>query len=263
MYISTNYFVRASDEVKAAWQAYYTNKFSGNEYLAYENLIQGFIERFKDYANGYWLDTTTLINDDGKLQDFIHMIKNTDPTAIVSANQDKNYFNINDVNILVDSDGLNDLDDTDYRIVLHEPLNAFQDFTNGHVTPISSGAPVNSWAYEEFTLPNMMNEPLINSYGKTTLKHAWFPIRALWHSPRQPLIFDVEQAYRFIKNITDADASITFATTTSQGNTAIPGHLMGDEMDIMKEINTRLQMNIPPPPEEYVRPEGASLVIAE
>lgn len=52
LYISTNYMVRASDEAQAAWLAYYTKEFAGDEYLAYEQLIQGFIERFKDYADG-------------------------------------------------------------------------------------------------------------------------------------------------------------------------------------------------------------------
>ncbi len=263
LYVSTNYFVRASEEAQAAWKVYYTTKFNGDEYLAYENLMQGFIERFKDYADGYWLDTTTLLDEDGKLQDFIHMIKQTDPTAIVSANRDKNYFNVDGVNLLVDSDGVDDIDETDYRIVLHEPLNPFQDFSNGHVTPISSGAPVNSWAYEEYTLPNMINEPLINAYGKTTLKHAWFPVRVLWHSPNQPLVFGVEQAYRFVKNVTDGNAAVTFATTTSDKNTTTPGYLMADEMLIMKEINSRLLMENPPTPQVYIRPEGASLVISD
>lgn len=264
LYISTNYLFRADDEVKAAWEAYYNANFAGDEYLAYENLIQGFIERFKDYADGYWLDTTTLLNADGKLEDFIHMIKQTDPTSIVTANEDKNYFSENDAFLFVDSDGIDDTDESDYRIVLHEPLNTFQDFTNGHVTPLSTGAPPNSWGYEEYTLPNMINEPWVNYNGKTTLKHAWFPVRELWHSPRQPLVFGVEQAYRFVKSVIDGEASITFATTNADHTTlSTPGYLMQDEMDIMKEINARLMMETPPAHEVYVRPEGASLVITE
>lgn len=264
LYISTNYLFRADDEVKAAWEAYYNTNFAGDEYLAYENLIQGFIERFKDYADGYWLDTTTLLNADGKLEDFIHMIKQTDPTSIVTANEDKNYFSENDAFLFVDSDGIDDTDESDYRIVLHEPLNTFQDFTNGHVTPLSTGAPPNSWGYEEYTLPNMINEPWVSYNGKTTLKHAWFPVRELWHSPRQPLVFGVEQAYRFVKSVTDGEASITFATTNADHTTpSVPGYLMQDEMDIMKEINARLMMETPPAHEVYVRPEGASLVITE
>lgn len=191
------------------------------------------------------------------------MIKKTDPTSVVSANQDKNYFSDNGAFILVDSDGIDDTDESDYKIVLHEPLNAFQDFTNGHVTPISTGAPVNSWAYEEYTLPNMINVPLMNYNGKSVLKHAWFPVRERWHVPTQPLVFGIEQAYRFVKSVTDGNASITFATTTSDDGTSVPGYLMQDEMEIMKEINKRLLMETPPTPEVYVRPEGASLVVTE
>lgn len=263
LYISTNYMLRASEEAQAAWLVYYTNEFGGDEYLAYEHLIQGFIERFKDYADGYWLDTTDALNDDGKLQDFISMIKKTDPTSVVTANQTKNYFTDNGVTILVDSDGLDDIDESDYKIVKHEPLNTYQDFTNGHVTPISQGAPVNSWAYEEYTLPNMINQPVVNYNGKSVLKHAWFPVRERWHVPTQPLVFGVEQAYRFVKTVIDGNASLTFATTTSDKNTTIPGYLMQDEMDIMKEINARLLMEPSPTPEVYIRPEGAALVVAE
>ena len=263
LYISTNYMERASDEAQAAWQIYYTNQFGGDEYLAYKDLIQGFVARFKDYADGYWLDTTTILNDDGKLQDFINMIKETDPTSIVTANQTKNYFSENGVSVLIDSDGVDDADETDYKIVLHEPLNTFQDFTNGHVTPLGQGAPPNSWGYEEYTLPNMINAPWATYDGKSVLKHAWFPVREKWHVPTVPLVFGTEQAYRFVKNVIDGNASITFATTTAYSNTSNPGHIMVDEMDIMKEINARLMMEIPPEPETYTRPEGASLVIIE
>lgn len=61
----------------------------------------------------------------------------------------------------------------------------------------------------------------------------------------------------------DGNVSITFATTTSDKNTVIPGHLMQDEMDIMKEINARLLMELSPTPEVYIRPEGGSLVVTE
>jgi len=263
LYISTNYLRNASSEVKAAWKSYYTTEFAGNEYLAYENLIQGFVERFKDLADGYWLDTTSNINDDGKLQDFINMIKRTDPTSIVTANQGKNYFKENGSPILVDSDGLDDNNDTEYKVILHEPLNTYQDFTSGHVTPIATGAPVNSWAYEEYTLPDMINKPWTSYSDKKVLKHAWFPVRERWHLPTLPLVFDVEQAYRFVKSITDTDASITFATTTAYAVKPNPGYLMEDEMDIMKVINARLLMEPVPEFEEYIRPEGASLVIVE
>lgn len=260
LYISTNYFFRAEDEVKAAWLAYYTENFEGDEYAAYENLCKGFIEQVKDYADGYWLDTTSLLAEDGKLDDFVAMIKETDPNAAVSANYQKNYFvDENNEFILVDSDGVDDAEDTNYKIVLHEPLNSLQDFTNGHVTPLGRGAPPNSFGYEEYTIPNMVNEPWYDFEGKLVLKHAWFPIRERWHSPAQPLVFEIEQAYRFVKTITEGNAAITFANTIEDDGSN-SGHMMADEMAIMKEINNRLLMNPSPASEAYVRPEGASLV---
>lgn len=262
LYISTNYFGNAetdNPEIKAAWDAYYTNNFNGDEYAAYKNLIQGFIEQVKDYADGYWLDTTNLIENDGKLEDFIAMIKEADPGAVVSANSGKNYLKEEGEFVYVDSDGVNDQDPTDYKIIIHEPLNSNQDFTNGHVTPIGQGAPPNSWAYEEYTIPNMVTEPWFDYQGKLVLKHAWFPIRARWHVPTQDLIFDTEQAYRFVKRITDGNASITLANTTDYGlNKA--GYMMADEMVMMKEINNRLLSNPVPDYETYVRPEGAFLL---
>lgn len=81
--------------------------------------------------------------------------------------------------------------------------------------------------------------------------------------PTVDLVFGTEQAYRFVKRITDADAGVTFATTTSDENTTVQGYMMRDEMEIMKEINARLLMETPPTSEVYVRPEGASLVVTE
>lgn len=260
LYISTNYFERADAEIQNAWEAYYTTKFDGDEYAAYENLIKGFIEEVKDYADGYWLDTTSLLANDGKLDEFVAMIKETDPGAAVSANYQKNYFvDENNDFILVDTDGVDDTNATDYKIVLHEPLNALQDFTNGHVTPLGQGAPPNSFGYEEYTIPNMVAEPWFDFEGKSVLKHAWFPVRKRWHVPTQPLVFEVEQAYRFAKRIKDGNAAITFANTIENGGSNA-GHMMADEMAIMKEINKRLLMNPVPIYESYVRPNGASLV---
>lgn len=260
LYISTSYMQRASDEVKAAWIDYYTKEFEGDQYLAYENLIEGFIERVKDYTDGYWLDTTSSLSNDGKLEAFIDMIKSTDPGAAVTANSQKKYFtNENNEFIYVDSDGVNDTNHTDYKVILHEPLNDLQDFTHGHVTPIGQGAPPNSFAYEEFTIPNMVASPWYEFEGKSVLKHAWFPIRERWHVPHLDLVFGLEQAYRFVKRIKDSGSAITFANTTDNG-VVNPGHMMADEMVIMKEINDRLLMDVIPDFDPYIRPEGASLV---
>ncbi|MEM9857282.1 MAG: carbohydrate-binding protein, partial [Bacteroidota bacterium] len=259
LYISTNYMDRADPVVKTAWINYYTNNFNGNEYLAYRDLIEGFIKRVKNYADGYWLDTTDRLVEDGKVANFIAMIKAQDPTALVSANVDKNYVRIKGSEILVDTDGNGDSDPSNYPVILHEPLNTFQDFTHGHITPLSTGAPPNSWGYEEFTIPNMIDEPWAVFNGKSVLKHGWFPIRERWHSPTPPLVFNTEQSYRYVRRITDGGASITFANTIDRtiGNA---GYMMPDEMAIMKEVNRRLEMNQIPAYETYTRPVGARLV---
>ena len=260
LYISTNYLDRADDETQAAWVAYYTNEFAGDEYLAYKDLIEGFIERVKDYADGYWLDTTSALSEDGNLEDFVEMIRATDPVAAISVTGvGAAYFNENGEDILVDSDGLDDEDERDYRIISFEAVNTYQDFTRGHITPLGQGAPPNSWAYEEFTIPAMIQNPWSMFEGNTVLKHAWFPVRDRWHVPTANLIFGIEDAYRFAKQIVDAEAGVTFATTIDRVGSG-KGFMMSDEMDIMREINDRLLSNPVPDFEPYVRPEGAYLV---
>lgn len=251
LYISTNYFDRADDAVQEKWIAYYTTKFNGDEYAAYENLIRGFIEQVKDYADGYWLDTVN-----SRVGDLVNMIREVDPTAQITANSGKKYLEDNGESVYVDTDGVDDDDDTDYKIIIHEPLNALQDFTHGHVTPLGQGAPPNSWAYEEFTIPNMIANPWADYNGSPVIKHAWFPIRERWHVSTVDLVFDTEQAYRFVKRITDAGASITFANTVDYDT----GYMMTDEMNIMKEINDRLIKTPMPDYVPYTRPEGAFLV---
>jgi len=264
LYISTNYLDRADSITHAAWVDYYTNEFAGDEYLAYKDLIEGFIARVKDYADGYWLDTTGQLRDDENLPDFIEMIRATDPGAAISVTgvlpeTGGVSFTENGEHILVDSDGLDDEDERDYKIAKFEAVNTYHDFTRGHVTSLASGAPPNSWAYEEFTIPAMVNNPWSMFEGNTVLKHAWFPIRARWHVPQQPLVFGIEDAYRFTKQLVNAGAGITFATTISRWDPN-KGHMMPDEMAIMQAINDRL-LSIPVPDfEPYIRPEGAYLV---
>ena len=36
-----------------------------------------------------------------------------------------------------------------------QATNPWSDFTAGHITPLGQGAPPNSWAYEEFTVPDI------------------------------------------------------------------------------------------------------------
>ncbi|MBU2939807.1 T9SS type A sorting domain-containing protein [Lacinutrix sp. C3R15] len=262
LYISTNYLDRAIDDgadIEAAWINYYTNNFAGDEYAAYKDLIEGFVLEVKEYADGYWLDTTAQLHNDGNLEDFVQMIRNADPGAIISAQPNGAYLqDENGNNILVDSDGLDDEDDTNYKIVSFEGVNTYQDFTSGHVTPLGQGAPPNSWAYEEFTIPAMVANPWSMYNGNTVLKHAWFPVRARWHVSSQPLIFGIEDGYRFTKRLVQANAGVTFATTIDDVNNK--GFMMADEMLIMKTINDRLLSNPVPACVPYVRPEGAYLV---
>ena len=260
LYISTNYFDRLDDETHALWVNYHTNKFSGNEYLAYRDLVQGFILRMKDYADAYWLDTTSRLNEDGHLEDFVQMIRDAHPGCAVSVTGvGAAYFQKDGEYILVDSDGLDDENERDYKIIKFEGVNTYQDFTRGHVTPLGQGAPPNSWAYEEFTIPAMVENPWSMFEGNKVLKHAWFPVRARWHVSSQPLIFGTEDAYRFAKRLKDAKAGVTFATTINDIGSG-KGYMMPDEMIIMKEINDRFLSNPIPDFEPYVRPEGAHLV---
>ena len=259
LYISTNYLDRADSATHAAWVNYYTTKFAGNEYLAYRNLIQGYISRVKDYADGYWLDTTAELDDDGHIEDFVAMIRQADPGCAISASPNGAYFQKDGKNILVDSDGINDVDERDYKIVSFEGVNKYQDFTSGHVTPLGQGAPPNSWGYEEFTMPAMVANPWDEFQGKKILKHAWFPMRDKWHVSSANLIFGTEDAYRFARTLIDGKAGVTFATTINDKSTG-KGYLMAEEMTIMKAINDRLLSNPVPDYVPYARPEGAHLV---
>ena len=263
LYISTNYFDRLeaqNSEAYDSWVTYYTNKFAGDEYAAYKDLVQGFILRVKDYADGYWLDTTRDLYDDGHLEDFVQMIKDADPDAIMGAQPEGLYFtDENGDFIQVDSDGVDDVDERDYKIVKFEANCTYQDFTKGHITPLGQGAPPNSWGYEEYTLPAMVENPWSLFECNRVLKHAWFPVRDKWHVSSANLIFGTEDAYRFAKTLVDANAAITFATTIDDVGSG-KGFIMAEEMTIMKTINDRLLSNPVPDFEPYVRPEGAFLV---
>ena len=263
LYLSTNYFNRLADgnpEAHAAWVTYYTNNFAGDEYAAYRDLIEGFILEVKDYTDGYWLDTTSDLYDDGYLEDFVQMIRDADPGAIMGAQPEGIYFtDENGDYLLVDSDGLDDDDETDYKIIKFEANCTYQDYTKGHVTGLQQGAPPNSWGYEEFTIPAMEANPWSMFEGNTVLKHVWLPVRERWHVSSQPIVFGIEDAYRFAKRLVNANAGVTFATTINDvGNGK--GYMMDDEMVIMKAINDRL-LTVPMPDcEPYVRPAGAYLV---
>ncbi len=259
LYISTNYLDRASDETQAAWTAYYTANFGGDEYLAYKDLVQGFIPAVAEYADGYWFDTTSTLRDDGYLEDFVQMFKDADPGAAMSVSEFGHLHYIDGEAVMVDSDGIDDEDDRDYNVTNFRGNNSFSDFTRGHVSALGGGAPPNSWGYEEFTLPAMAGNPWSIYEKKQVLKHAWFPIRDKWHVSSANLIFGIEDAYRFSKILIDAKAGVTFANTISNNNGVDAGHIKDDEMVIMKAINDRLLSNPIPDYDPYVRPEGAFL----
>ena len=260
LYISTNYFDRADDETHEAWVDYYTREFDGDEYAAYRFVVQGFISRIKDYADGYWLDTTNKLKSDGYLDDFYSMIRALDPdAAITGGGGNSTLRDENGEEIKTASNGFDDEDTVAHEIRIYVPEEEREDFTNGHVVGLQSGMLPTSWAYDEFTIPDMVAAPWVYYDTDSTLKHAWFPVRERWHSPKKELLAEVEQAYRFVKSITDAKAGITFATTTDYGVTK-KGYMMSDEMAIMKEINNRLLMDPAPAYEPYFRPPGAYLV---
>lgn len=79
-------------------------------------------------------------------------------------------------------------------------------------------------------------------------------MRMQWTSPKANLMFDKEQAYRFVSTLTDAGRALTW------GNTQANASISKDEMDILKELDSRLQMNPMPDYVTYKRPKGAKLL---
>jgi len=245
---------RGDSEIQEAWETYYNSEWDGDEGAAWRNLVLGYAERFDGLVDGYWLDNVSKLP--GDLSDFIAMLRSVDSTLAIAVNKNKTYFTDDDGNYLyVDTDGLDDDDETDYKIVKHAVNNEYTDFTSGHVTPLGQGAPPNSWAYEEYTIPDMVATPWDTYDGNSyALKHAWFPIRDSWSGSSADLVFEVEQAYRFTRTITDAGAAITWSTTQKKG------YMPTDEMEIMVEINDRMTQSPKEDYVEYERPEGAYLV---
>lgn len=243
-------------DIKDAWEAYYNAApYNGDESLAWRTLVKGYIERFEALGvDGYWIDN--LSNFPGDLDAFIAMIREVDPDVALATNLTKSYItDDNDDNILVDSDGTIDDDPTDYKVFFLEANDPHMDFTAGHPTPLGQGAPPNSWAYEEFTFPLITENPWSSFDGsKQTLKHYFCPIRERWSVASTDLVFEVEQAYRFVRTFMDVGATITFSTTITDG------FITSDEMAIMQDINNRLVQAPQPDYVPYVRPEGAYLV---
>ena len=223
--------------------------------MAWRTLVKGYVERFEGLADGYWLDNLNNLPG-GDVGAFVETLREVNPDLAIATNDIKtNLKDENGVDVFVDSDGIDDEDPRDYRVRIFEITDPYMDFTAGHPTPLGQGAPPNSWAYEEFNFPLIVENPW-GSYdcSKGTLKHYFAPIRQQWSVARADLIFEVEQAYRFVRTFTDAGAAITWSTTPTDG------FITDDEMAIMQEINDRMLQSPKPDPEPYVRPEGAFLV---
>ena len=268
---------RATTEGATAWNNYVNTYFNGDGHAAWMNYCEGYIKRFTELGvDGYWFDAFGSYNNNDSLGDaevasttdqraeFVQMVRNAAPNAMISTNIDKDSFVDEDGDlILVDTDGIDEsigidgIDDDpnrDYAIIKMTATNPWSDFTAGHITPLGQGAPPNSWAYEEFTVPDI-EESSISIYEneKQTLKHLFLPIRATWSSERSELMFDNDQAYRFAKRITDAGGAVTFSNTTSTDGTT-----SDDEVEILEFINEQFQLNANAT--VYERPLGAFLV---
>lgn len=245
---------------KAAWEAYYNSTFNGNEGAAWRNLARGFAERFKGLADGYWLDHTGKCP--GGIDNFIAMLKDVDPTLNICGNgveenvvDSNNYFEYPNGTVMrVSIDGPSDPDPTTYRIKSFNTFAPNLEFTSGHPTPLAQGAPPNSWAYEEFTFPEIIASTTFFEAGTDLVKHAWMPMRQNWTNRNFSLLFEEEQAYRFVRTLTDGNCAITW------GNTQTNGKITPGEMTIMREIDSRLSMSPVPDYVPYSRPQGAVLV---
>ncbi|WP_405297062.1 T9SS type A sorting domain-containing protein [Algibacter sp. Ld11] len=259
---------RATAEGAVAWNNYVDTYFSGDGHAAWVNLCEGYIKRFTDLGvDGYWLDAFGSYNVNSSLGDadpenttaqraeFVRMVRNAAPNATITTNIDKDSFVDEDGElILVDTDGVDDIDERDYAIIKMTATNPWSDFTAGHITPLGQGAPPNSWAYEEFTVTDIEESSTsVYKSSKKTLKHLFLPLRATWSSERSDLMFDGEQAYRFAKRITDVGGSVTFSNTTSTDGTT-----PDDEVEILEFLNQQFTNNAPA--SAYQRPLGAFLV---
>jgi hypothetical protein len=248
---------RSSKEGAEAWNTYVMRYFSNNEHKAWMNLCEGYIKRFEELGvDGYWIDAfSSYPGNDIERAEFVQMIRSVDSDVIITTNYAKDYFKDSNGEFLkVDSDGVEDENEMDYKIVKMTVQDPWSDMTAGHITPLKRGAPPNSWAYEEFTVTDIQASSTTSYDGsKQALKHLFLPIRSTWSGERSELMFEGEQAYRFVKRITDAGGSVTFSTTTDTDGTT-----MEDEERVLKYVDQQLKSKASPI--EYVRPLGAFLV---
>ncbi len=242
-----------NEEYTAAWDAFVESDYDGDEALAYRDLCQGFMERLAPVVDGYWLDHIGGMA--GEPEDFVAMIKSVDPTAAIALNSGGEDFTYDDGSTMW-VPGVPDFRvERDFKIKKHGTSSSTADYTGGHPTPLGLGAPPNDWSVEEFTHCDMINEPWDTYEGKKVLKHAFVPMQNFWTPPTADLMFtDVEQAYRFVRRLTDAGAAMTWSTSNRFGK------MSEDELEILEEVDKRMQMSPMPDYVPYTRPEGAILV---
>ena len=251
---------RSTSSGANAWRKYVRDYFNRDEHAAWMNYCEGYIKRFAELdVDGYWIDAFSRYpGDDDQKSEFIQMIRNVDPSIMIAANFGKDFFtNSEGIQLLVDSDGVEDDDERDYKIIKLSGKDPWSDITAGHITPLETGAPPNSWSYEEFTVPDIQANPITtyNDGTKQIVKHLFLPIRATWSGDRRPLMFDQKQAYRFVKRITGAGGIVTFSTTSNDGTT------MEDEERVLKYVDRKFASNAKAT--NYSRPLGAFLVEEE
>lgn len=263
---------RASTNGAIAWNNYVNTYFGGNGHKAWMNYCEGYIKRFTELGvDGYWVDafgsynknvtTPDIVSTLSEKDEFIQMIRDAAPNVSIASNFEKDYFEITDGEFLrVNSDGENDSNPDRYNIIKMAANDPWSDFTAGHITPLATGAPPNSWAYEEFTVTDIEQESISTfggiqgaEGGNTAIKHMFLPIRETWSTATRTIVYSKEQAYRFVKRITDSGGSVTFSNTILNDGT-----ITSDEVTILEHINKEFEAKNNHTP--YVRPTGASLV---
>ncbi len=237
------------------------NNYTGgtNKFQYFEDICVGFAKRFDGLIDGYWIDNFGGLAESIPVKDrFINALlaAHTIQKPVIATNWKKSYFS----GITVDSDGPDERDPDNYKVIKYQANDMWSDYTHGHVTSIGGqNAPSNSFGYDEFTLPDfdISGVTVSAESGKTQVKHMFVPIRRRWsvNNPiiDYPIMYDNDQAYRFVKRITDAGGAITFSTTITDGGLPMP-----DENAVLKHVNAQMEANADYVP--YVRPAGAFLV---
>jgi len=240
-------------EYTTAWNAFVDTTYNGDEALAYRDLCEGFMERLAPIVDGYWLDHIGGMAGDP--EEYVAMIRRVDSTAAIALNSGGEYFTYEDGSYMMAPGVPGFRTERDFQIKKHVAASISSDYTGGHPIPLGMGAPPNHWSVEEFTHRDMIEAPWDTLEGKKILKHAFIPMQDYWTPPSGTLMFtDVEQAYRIVRRLTDAGAAITWSTSNQFGK------MSTDEMEILEEVDRRLQMAPKMDYIPYSRPAGEVLV---